>query len=265
MGASAARSLLGERCNIHDFADCQNIQSGSVFIIASGGSAKDFPFQTFHDIPMITMNGAISMFLDTPVRPFFYACTDRDFSNQQPQLFAEALHRSDRVALWEEHVRSLSIRTDGELYLLHKAPKPSFIDILRRKDQELVRNHTFPGWGQKLLGFSKNLQRGFFDARTVAYLALQIAYHVGFTKVFLVGVDLNQDLGRFYERNDMAVSPCGLDQHYESRILPSFQLVANSVVDDTFAVYNLSEFSRLPHSVIPYKTLEEVTAMVREG
>lgn len=264
MGASE-RLLVEAPCIVNTFEDCRNIRSGPVFIIASGQSAKDFPIRQFSDIPMITMNGAISMFIDTPIRPFFYTCTDRHFSVQQPELFTQAMRRSERVALWEDHFRSAAMATNAEVYFLTKAPKPKLADLLFKKDPELVRNRSLAGCGKKSLGFSKNLQRGFFDARTVAYLALQIAYHVGFTKVFLVGVDLQQNLDRFYERPGMERSPCGLDEHFESRILPSFELVARSVIDEHFAVYNLSPISRIARSVIPYKTLDEVTALIRTG
>jgi len=264
MGTSTAPLNVAARFTVHNFEDCRNIRSGAVFIIASGQSAKDFPIEDFSDVPMITMNGAISLFMDTPVRPFFYTCTDTHFSVQQPELFAEALQRSERVALWEHHFRSLEVETNAEVYFLKKAPKAHLMDLMFKKDPELIRYRTLAGCSKKA-GFSKNLQRGFFDARTVAYLALQIAYHAGFSKVFLVGVDLNQNLPRFYEHQGMERSPCGLDQHFESRILPSFKLVATSVIDERFAVYNLSPDSRIPRSVIPYKTLDEVKALVHAG
>lgn len=264
MDASSARLIHNVPIRVGHFDECRNAGSGAVFVIASGRSAKDFPFHAFADVPMITMNGAISMFIDTPINPFFYVCTDRDFSNQQPELFTEALRRSERVALWEDHYASAHVEAKGELYFLRKTPKARFLDHLR-KDHELIRNRPFPGSGRKPLGFSKNLQRGFFDARTVAYVALQIAYHAGFNKVFMVGVDLNQNTGRFYEHQHSKLSPCGLDQHFDSRILPSFQLMADSVVGDDFRVYNLSPSSRLPRSVIPYKSLEEVQALLRTG
>lgn len=53
------------------FDECKNIETGAVFIIASGASAKYFPIENFAHIPMITMNGAISMFLGTHIKPFF--------------------------------------------------------------------------------------------------------------------------------------------------------------------------------------------------
>lgn len=85
--------------HFRDFADCRNIAHGAAFIIVSGSSAKDFPIEQFADIPMITVNGAISMFMGTGIKPFFYACTDTSFSLQQPELFAYAMRTSQRVAV----------------------------------------------------------------------------------------------------------------------------------------------------------------------
>lgn len=248
---------------INDFADCRNIAHGAVFIIASGNSAKDFPIREFAGIPMITVNGAISMFMETGIEPFFYACTDTSFSKQQSELFAYAMRISQRVALWGNQAEELAVEPTGDLYLLKKAPKPTLTEWLLRIDKDLVRNRAVLGSRNRSIGFSKNLANGFFDARTVLYLALQIACHAGFSKVFLVGADMNQSAGRFYETDGSSISPCGLDQHFHSRILPSLKLMSEKVVGSKFAVYNLSSTSRIPSSVIPVKTLDEVKAIIQ--
>lgn len=249
---------------LHPFENCRNTHGGAVFIIASGLSARSFPLERFAHVPMITMNGAISMFLNTDVRPLFYACTDRSFSEQQPGLFKYAMHVSQNVALWEDHALATAILPSGRLYPLRKAKRPSWLDNVRGKHTALVTNHGLPGFRQRPLGFSKDMSEGFFDARTVAYLTLQLAYHLGFSKVFLVGVDLNEKSGRFYETQGGANSPCGLDQHYHTRILPSLALMASKVVGDGFRVYNVSECSRIPESVVPRVGLGEVEGMLGE-
>lgn len=246
----------------HDFESCRNIESGAVFIIASGASAKSFPLETFAHVPMITMNGAISMFLNTDVKPYFYACTDKSFSEQQPVLFKFAMANSQRVALWEDHVRAAGIRPAGAFYPLSKAERPSWLDALMGRHEALVADHSLLPLRKRPIGFSKDMGEGFFDARTVAYLAIQLAFHVGFNQVFLVGVDLRENAGRFYESADSANSPCGLDQHYHTRILPSLELMAEKVISDEFRVYNLSEGSRIPGSVVPRLSLEEVEKML---
>jgi KDO transferase-3 len=248
--------------NVRDLDECRNIQNGVVFIVASGGSAKEFHPEHFAHVPMITMNGAISKFIGTGVKPFFYACTDKDFSTQQPELFSQAMMLSERVALWEDHLHFTSVVPKGEVFLLSKAPKLSWGEIVRR-DHELVRNRNFLSRRNRRIGFSKNLKRGFFDARTVAYLALQIAYHAGFTKAVLVGVDLNQSVQRFYEHSHTDLSPCGLDQHFHTRILPSFEIVSEKIMGERFQVYNLSNVSRIPADVIPQVSLNELEGLIQ--
>jgi len=259
--AQKSSSFVTGPLRAHDLDECRNIQKGSVFIIASGASAKDFPLEKFADVPMITMNGAISKFIGTGIKPFFYVCTDQGFSEQQPELFSEAMRLSERVALWEGHIWHTTIEPQGELYWLSRAPRLSLRDLFKT-DRELVRSRRLGSSRNRTIGFSRNLKRGFFDARTVAYLALQIAYHVGFTKVFLVGVDLNQAASRFYERDGTFVSPCVLDEHFSTRILPSFEILSKHVVNDDFRVYNLSGVSRVPEALIPKVTLEQVAAMI---
>ncbi|MGY2193822.1 lipopolysaccharide biosynthesis protein [Pseudomonas pergaminensis] len=248
--------------DLHAFESCRNTESGAVFIVASGLSAQSFPVEKFAHVPMITMNGAISMFLDTDVKPYFYACTDRSFSEQQPALFKHAMAVSQRVALWEDHARSSQARPTGRLYPLTKAKRPSWLESVLGKHSALVVNHPLLPSRERPLGFSKDMSEGFFDARTVAYLAIQLAFHVGFTQVFLVGVDLDQNAGRFYENRDTTNSPCGLDQHYFTRILPSFELMSAKVMGNDFMVYNLSDTSKIPDSVVPHVTLADVEAML---
>ncbi|WP_411392829.1 hypothetical protein [Pseudomonas sp. MPB23] len=185
---------------MHDFGSCRNLESGAVFILASGLSATSFPLERFAHVPMITMNGAISIFLNTGVKPFFYVCSDRSFSEQQPHLFDCAMAISQRVALREHHARTCGRCPSGQLY--------------------------------------------------------------GLSKVFLVGVDLHENSGRFYENHESKNSPCGLDQHDHTRILPSLELMAQKIIGDDFRVYNLSDCSRIPASVIPRVTLAQAQALI---
>ncbi len=247
---------------ILDFAACRGIAKGPVFIVASGASAKHFPLQRFADIPMITLNGAIAMFEGGGISPYFYVCTDRGFSRQQPDLYARGLQLSKRLAVWPDQAAAIPVPTSAEIYPLKKARRSTLLQSAFNQDHRLVRSRAFWNSRSRTLGFSKDLSEGYFDARTVAYVALQLAHHLGFSQVFLVGVDLKQSGGRFYETAGRAISPCGLDDHYERRILPSLKLMAERVVDEHFAVYNLSPTSRIPASVIPKISVDEAESMI---
>ena len=247
---------------IGDFAGVRNIAKGSVIIMASGSSAKEFALERFAGVPVITMNGAISMFTNTAIKPFFYICTDTSFPKQQPELFAQALRSSQHAALWSEQVAEVADTCAAKLYPLKKAAGFSLMQLLSQGKSACVRPRFAWNARARSIGFSKDLSEGFFDARTVAYAALQLAYHLGFSRVFLVGVDLNQSAGRFYETAGSAKSPCGLDQHYEGRVLPSLKLMAERVVDERFAVFNLSAASRIPAAVIPKITADQAHSMI---
>lgn len=244
------------------FSECKNIKSGPVFIIASGKSAKGFPIHEFSTIPMITMNGAISMFINTDIKPFFYICSDSDFPLQQPDLFAAAMQLSENVALGEDQFDDIQSNPSGQAFNLKKAPRASFFTNLLNREKSLIRKTSLLSKRSKDIGFSKDLAIGCFDARTVMYLALQTAYHLGFNKVFLVGFDLNQTAGRFYETAQSNCSPCGLDQHYHTRILPSLKLMSQYIIDDHFQVYNLSSTSRIPTHIIKKISLDDAKQML---
>ncbi|MBP2263649.1 lipopolysaccharide biosynthesis protein [Pseudomonas sp. BP8] len=256
--------VISERLVIHDLASVRNSAEGAVFIVASGQSVQGFPIERFADVPMITMNGAINKFVGTPVVPYFYVCTDSSFPLQQPRLFGQALLLSQRIALWPEQLATLPVVPAGELFALSKAVDGGRVRSLLKPGGSLVRSRALWQKRSRSLGFSKDLSHGFFDARTVAYVALQLAYHLGFSQVFLVGVDLQETAGRFYEREGGVRSPCGLDEHYRRRILPSLKLMARRVVGAGFEVYNLSECSRVPASVIPRAGIGDVRGIIAE-
>ncbi len=242
---------------LSSFEACRNTQQGSVVILGSGVSAKDFPIAEFSSVPVIAMNGSIAMLDAVGLGPFFYLCTDRDFPRQQPELFATAVRTSAHLALWPEQLESLEVPPGTVCYPLSKAKDPGLADWLGARDGVYVRNRALWSKRSRSIGFSKDLSHGFFDARTVAYVALQLAYHLGFDDVLLVGLDMNQSAGRFYEREGQARSPCGLDQHWERRILPSLSLMADQVLNRDFRAYNLSASSRIPDTVIPKISLSE--------
>jgi KDO transferase-3 len=213
----------------------------------------------FAHLPVIAMNGSIALTAACGVKPFFYVCTDKSFRKQQPALFAQALRDSQRLALWPEQYSNADIPSGTQCYPLRKAEIPGLLDSLIGHSASHVCNRASWSKRARSIAFSKDLSTGFYDARTVAYVALQLAYHLGFEQVLLVGVDLDQSVGRFYEDDDAEVerSPCGLDQHWDSRILPSLTLMAREVVNEHFRVYNLSATSRIPPTVIPKIGLTE--------
>ncbi|WP_040259852.1 LPS biosynthesis protein [Pseudomonas massiliensis] len=233
------------------FSACRDTRQGPVIILASGPSTQDFPLEEFASIPIITMNGAISRLLPTSIEPLFYVCTDRGFPLQQPELYEAAVARARHLALWPDEIARLAPSRRLQAYALRRAPATCWRHIFGKEREQAVRSRNVLSKRCRSIGFSQDMSYGFFDARTVAYVCAQLAYHLGFEKVFLVGVDLDGTAQRFYDRETRTLSPCGLNDHFDTRIVPSFEVLQRAFRRAGRQVFNLSARSRLPASVIP--------------
>lgn len=257
------------------FAECRNSHTGAVFIIASGPSARDFPLTRYADFPMFAMNGSIHLFAEAGLTPLFYLCDDSSFVRNRLPLLLEGMRRSHEVAFSERVVAELArLSSDSPgTRSIHRLERAGRMNRAGRElsDREFARRARhdpdfecrFSWFRQKpnRIGFSRNLDKGYFNSRTIPYAGIQLAYHLGFSRVFLVGVDLDSKKGRSYEKDEQAV-PSRLDGDYEDYILPSFQLLAERVINPDFQVFNLSLDSRLPSSVVPKISLDQLDAML---
>ncbi|HVU17441.1 MAG TPA: hypothetical protein VHD32_10975 [Candidatus Didemnitutus sp.] len=105
--------------------------------------------------------------------------------------------------------------------------------------------------------FSRRFGDGLKPYGTVAYIALQAAYALGFRQVNLFGMDLNS-AGRYYAEN--RPEPSNLLREYEHFILRPFRSVGAMVAAGEWSVVNCSPESRLPDSVLPKADPNEVLA-----
>ncbi|MDF3193742.1 lipopolysaccharide core biosynthesis protein [Pseudomonas sp. 1928-m] len=256
------------------FQQCKGIHSGPVIIFASGPSAAQFPLERYAHVPFITMNGAIARFSQTAARPLFYLCDDQGFVRERRQLVLEGIRLSSHAALGANALKVLmqaspDIVEMAKPYLMLRVNRPlSGTPLSDRQFAWNARGNAELECGFSLferkpnrIGFSRNMALGYFGGRTIPYAAVQLAFHLGFDHVFLVGMDLNAQAGRFYEQADEAL-PSRLDDDYKDYILPSFQLMAKRVVGENFQVFNLSIDSRMPTTVVPKIDLAQFEALL---
>jgi KDO transferase-3 len=266
----------GLRVPLQKFGDCKNaLSSDSLFLFASGGSAASFPIASYTRFPFVAMNGSINRFVDENISPLFYMCDDENFVKARPDFAALGVRHAQHTAMSFECFRALhefdpEVLPGKRLFLLERANRYYDRKALSdrrfawsiRNDPELVSHFSL--FRQKLnrIGFSRNMQRGYFVGRTIVYAATQLAYSIGFRKVFIVGMDLNSQAGRFYEKQQMAL-PTSLDEDFNKFILPSFKILAKKIMTkDDFRVFNLSLDSRLPASVLPKISLEQLNQLL---
>lgn len=252
------------------------IFSGEVFIYASGQSSLDFPLAEYSGEKYIVVNGAIRAFIDLGIKPFAYVYDDPDFIESNVELVIKAIEISEVIfmprELYVEYkiADKVSEHLKTKINFISKVNKPDgvtlypyrFFFIRNLFNRELVFKLSRLIYKSKNIGFSRDIEQGYFCARTIPYVALQLAYSLGFERVFFIGLDLNESVGRFYDGE--IPLPTTLDKDYPKHIYPSFKLVAKRIVCDKFKIYNLSLNSRLPETVIPKITLKQLRAILDE-
>ena len=68
---------------------------------------------------------------------------------------------------------------------------PKFLSYHAIKDPKSIDEHTYFLFTNSKLDFSENILNPINEGYTVTYIALQLAYYMGFKNVFLIGVDHN--------------------------------------------------------------------------
>jgi Kdo-III transferase WaaZ len=96
------------------------------------------------------------------------------------------------------------------------------------------------------IAFSYDIRNGIFDAGTVVYWSLQILAYLGFDKIYIAGLDMNNfSTPRFYEtQNDML--PSFLESKMHDIIIPAFTLARQAMREKNIEVINLSLESAIP-------------------
>ena len=261
----------GRVTNTKTFEGLRGKYSGALFIIASGPSVNKFPLQRYSQYPMMSMNGSICCFAESGVSPLFYICDDSSFVHNRLPLLRKGITSAQNLAFSPRVIEALLAKvpdalTGRSVYGFERANRP--VDGRKpmgdrqfawfaRKDADFECDFSLFRQKPNRIGFSRNIDKGYFSSRTIPYTGIQLAYHLGFQQVFVVGMDLDSSKGRFYERGDEAVGS-RLDGDYEDYIRPCFELMAKRVVNSAFQVYNMSLESRLPGSLLPKLTLDQL-------
>ncbi|WNF46342.1 lipopolysaccharide core biosynthesis protein [Pseudomonas sp. SG20056] len=261
----------GRVVNTLAFERLRGKYSGALFIVASGPSVSEFPLLRYSQYSMMSMNGSICRFAEAGVRPLFYICDDSSFVRNRLPFLQQGIASAQNVAFSPRVIETLLAQVPDALvgrsvYCFERANRPvdgrkpmsdRQFSWAARKDADFECHFSLFRQKPNRIGFSRNIDKGYFSSRTIPYTGIQLAYHLGFQQVFVVGMDLDSSKGRFYEQGEDAVGS-RLDGDYEDYILPCFELMAKRVVNPAFQVYNLSLESRLPGSVLPKLTLDQL-------
>jgi KDO transferase-3 len=221
------------------------------------------------------MNGSVTLLEGSAGQPFLYICDDPNFVRERPHLALQGLQSAKLAAMSLDCLGELEYLypgclADARIIVLQRVNRLHYRAVISdrryawsvRRDQDIECDFSLFKRKTNRIGFSRNLAKGYFGARTVPYAGLQVAFHLGLQRVFLIGVDLDASAGRFYEQGEQAL-PTTLDKDYPDYILLSFRLMAERVLKPgVFEVYNLAPGGRLPGTVIPRVTPAEFDEML---
>lgn len=237
----------------------------SCFVIASGPSLADVDLTKLDDHACFAVNGAIARYAGLHKGPSHYVITDPDFIEHRFHLVEAAFATKPFFFLSAAAISAICERNPS---LLSRSPV-SLIEthfcrygearLEPHEIEQLVATHDSLHASSWRIGFSRDIEVGLFSAHTVAYYPIQIASYMGFSEVYLLGVDLGSTGAqvRFYELAGSA-RPSRMDRDLDKYILPSFAVLAQVCREaPDFRVYNLSAISRLPAETIPRLGLDE--------
>lgn len=131
-----------------------------------------------------------------------------------------------------------------------KSKAPAKYNFLPLKYEKELKNEKFYFFNQdfsyhkfsdeyfEVNRFSKNLEDNFYSTSSSMYLCLQLAYYLGFSKVYLLGIDLN------YEKEILTLNRDTTKKGI-SKIVKDFKYVKNIFEKDNREIFNLSKESIL--------------------
>ncbi|VVE35409.1 hypothetical protein PIN31009_03849 [Pandoraea iniqua] len=235
-------------------AELQQLRRLPCHIVASGPSVADIDYNALPMHHVMGVNGAIALVDRAPVKFNYYCLLDAGFVRQRPDLARRIVAR-DLVLFVTPVVLAR---------LLETYPMSAFgcrfylVDDIFKRGMEAVRTPAALRANPRVaasaaffgddshLGYSFDIDNGFFHGGTVAYFALQVATWLGFSELYLHGVDLRDaaQTPRFYETMQSR-APTRLDAEFADLIEPSFRQASEVLRSRGVRVENLSRESAL--------------------
>jgi KDO transferase-3 len=251
---------------------------GPCFLVATGPSMKSVDLKKLRGYQTVSFNGAINLFLENGMTPDYVLIPDvRIFENCFE--FVEKSVRSGAVCFFSYDglsricERMPELFQHGNIHLIEsincKYDQPLSASGWPVSPADapdgLYMSEVYPDNRKRrgIMGFSCDAGRGFFFGRTVAYLGVQLAHWLGHHPLFILGMDLG-GTGKAHCYANTANGTPDFLRYYEPEIRAPFEIARRAAEAENFSVYNLSEHSTLPSSVIPKVSLKEALILAKE-
>lgn len=240
-------------------SELHNQFSGSLLLTATGPSVKEIDFsQRPDDITTAGVNGAWNLKYSLDFKLYFIV--DMTFIDHHTQMIKE-ICASEAITLFttvmgviklidefgHENIQCKLAIIEDICYQTYKpSVKRNHINHHFSNRADVVFSTTHPE-----IAFSTDICKGVFDAGTVVYWALQVIGYLGFTKIYIAGLDLNNlSAPRFYE-NEGSKRPSYLHDKLNVVVFPALKLASEVLAKKGISIINLSPLSSVPESTFP--------------
>lgn len=243
-----------------------------VIIFLSGPTSLNTPLSALQEHDTICVNGSANHLIENGISPFLYLVTDHNYFIRNTDAFFHQANASKHVVISKElldvampqHSEQLASLNPAVIHRACKSKKGGLKNYLYLKlkywncDQVA---YTAPLTSRQVIhGYSRNTRRGYFHTRTVAYAALQLAETLGYRTAYFSGLDMTGAVGRFYEKDGSPRERTTLDEDLDN-ILQGLEYMKGR---SRMRVYNLSNDTRVPYSLVPFaETIETSTEGLR--
>jgi hypothetical protein len=159
-------SQLKKFRNIYEGQDC--------LIVCNGPSLKDTNLGLFKNMPTFFVNSTFILQNSLGITPDFYTVEDNHVIDDNIQSIKSM---NSGVKFFPDKYRA-KFGDEKDVYYL-----PTVWDCYWKSKL----SHEYPE-------FSEDIARGIYTGQTVTYLNLQLAYYMGFKRVFIVGLDFSYSI-----------------------------------------------------------------------
>ena len=254
--------------SVKSYHQLKNAFGGCCFIVGSGPSLTDLDIGRIARFDAITLNGAILKYTQAGLAPRHHHMAHRtvfrrhlDYARAGLECGAQCFFPYLGISNLCETEPSLLSRPN--LYLYESIDKQH--DRPRLSAQQFYDTYSeVPGIylssayrdRRGTIGFNYQTDHGFFTSNTVSVSALQIAFYLGYSTIFLLGMEFGAT-GKSYFYNHTPEADNDLMKNYDPDIKVCFELARQAALDHAVKIYNLTPHSLLTPDIVPKITLEE--------
>lgn len=251
-GEISQLTYRGESIPITTLSDLKDSYSGTVLLLATGPSIKDIdPSLIPEHMHVMGVNGAYH--LADKVSFSLYTIVDMAFFDNNINLIKSIVFDKKITLFTTIHgMKRIFDRYGTNIYCKLALIEDALFRTYEEKStpdeyrdiEDIYFNSSF-----KDIAFSLDIRKGIFDAGTVSYWSLQILPFIGFNKILIAGLDMNNfEKPRFYE-NDDNKAPSYLSNKLVDIIIPAMSLAGSILNKNNISIINLSPASSIPDSI----------------